>query len=58
MKQDILTQFPFHALSVLGLLIFFIFFVGVCVLTGFKTQKKKHYESSFLPLNDEVTSNE
>lgn len=58
MKQEILTQFPFHALSVAGLLIFFAFFAGVCIIAFHRSQKQKHLDSSLLPLQDEVLHHE
>lgn len=52
MKQEVLVQFPWPSLSILGLVIFFCFFT-VLVWRVSRSQTKHAYESaSTLPLHD------
>lgn len=55
MKQDVLTQFPMPWLTVVGLLIFFGFFVALLINVSRKTQKSVFAVASQLPLEDAPT---
>lgn len=53
MKQVALTQFPWPELSIVPLMIFFIFFVGVIVWVSLDKNKRKFEQVSLLPLEGE-----
>lgn len=52
MKQLILTQFPWPWLSVLGLVLFFGFFVGLLIRLSLKSNQKIFHVAEQLPLEE------
>ncbi len=52
MKQEILTLFPWPWLTVVALLIFFSFFVGLLIRVGMKSQRSVFAAAELLPLQD------
>lgn len=53
MKQEGLAYFYDTYLTVLALVIFFVFFLAVIVLTFHKSRKNHYQQISQMPLNDE-----
>lgn len=58
MKQIALAQFPWPWLTAIALLIFFTFFVGVCIRVNHRSQRHKNQEASLIPLEDGVPHHE
>lgn len=52
MKQEGLAYFTDTHLTAVGLLIFFVFFLGVLIWTLRKTQKAVYKELAQIPLDD------
>jgi cytochrome c oxidase cbb3-type subunit IV len=52
MKQEVLTLFPWPWLPTIGLLIFFIFFVGLIVRVSMKSRQSIFVKAEVLPLDD------
>ncbi len=58
MKQIALAHFPYPWLTAVALLIFFSFFVVLCIRVNHRSQKEKIDQASLIPLHDEVLHNE
>ena len=54
MKQEILTQFPWPWIPILGLIIFFTFFVGLLVRVSLRSRQHIFQSAEILPLEDGV----
>jgi cytochrome c oxidase cbb3-type subunit 4 len=52
MNQSVLKLFPWPWLPSLGLLIFFVFFVGLLVRVLSKSRRSVYHSAEALPLND------
>jgi cbb3-type cytochrome oxidase subunit 3 len=55
MKQEALTQFPLPVLPTIGLLIFFVFFVGMLIYISRRTNKLLFQQTADLPLVDGIS---
>jgi cbb3-type cytochrome oxidase subunit 3 len=58
MKQIALAQFPWPWLTAFALLIFFSFFIIVCIRVYQRSQKQNIIDASLIPLHDEVLHHE
>lgn len=58
MKQIALAYFPWPWLTATALLIFFTFFVVICIRVNHRSQKEKIDNASLIPLQDEVLHHE
>lgn len=52
MKQTILTQFPWTWLPITALVIFFVFFVGLFVVTHFRSKTPIYSRAAELALEE------
>jgi cbb3-type cytochrome oxidase subunit 3 len=55
MKQEGLAYFTDTQMVVLGLLIFFLWFLGMLLWVNRKSARQQHDQLSLTPLRDEVT---
>lgn len=54
MKQEILSKFPWPTLPSAALILFFIFFVALFVITHFRSRTPIYARASALPLEDGI----
>ena len=52
MKQLVLAQFPWPVLPTMALIIFFVFFVALFVITHFRSRTPLYARASALPLEE------